>query len=151
MLILGDKGMKLITSFEGLRLESYLDVVGKWTIGYGTISLNGFPVGPNMVINAEVADALLLGKVAEFLDIIDKNTKNLNQNQIDALASFVYNIGKGGFLKSSLLTFINAGKVITEDLFTRWNKGRVNGQLVELKGLTKRRKAEFKLYMSKEI
>ena len=39
---------------------------------------------------------------------LDKNIKvNLNQNQFDALASFVYNIGETAFVKSTMLTLIN--------------------------------------------
>ncbi len=30
------RGLSLIKSFEGLRLQAYQDAVGVWTIGYGT-------------------------------------------------------------------------------------------------------------------
>ena len=30
------RGIGLIKSFEGLRLQAYRDVVGVWTIGFGT-------------------------------------------------------------------------------------------------------------------
>lgn len=74
---------------------------------------------------------------------------DLNQNQVDALASFTYNVGKFGFAKSSLLTALNSKLLITEDLFTRWNKVRIDGKLVESNGLTDRRKKEYKLFISK--
>jgi len=149
---LAKRGRDLILSSEGLRLESYQDPAGIWTIGYGTISLNGSPVISGMIINKLVASALFEGKVQEYLDFIDKCVRiTLNQNQIDALASFTYNLGKGALLNSSLLTAINNKMIINEDLFTRWNKAHVNGELVELPGLTKRRKAEYELFMSKEL
>jgi len=149
---LAKRGRDLILSSEGLRLESYQDSAGVWTIGYGTISLNGSPVISDMIINKLVASALFEGKVQEYLDFIDKCVRiTLNQNQIDALASFTYNLGKGALLNSSLLTAINNKMIINEDLFTRWNKAHVNGELVELPGLTKRRKAEYELFMSKEL
>jgi len=149
---LAKRGRDLILSSEGLRLESYQDAAGVWTIGYGTISLNGSPVISGMIINKLVASALLEGKVQEYLDFIDKCVRiTLNQNQIDALASFTYNLGKGALLNSSLLTAINNKMIINEDLFTRWNKAHVNGQLVVLLGLTERREAEYELFMSKEL
>jgi len=149
---LAKQGRDLILSSEGLRLESYQDSTGIWTIGYGTISLNGSPVTSGMIINKLVASALFEGKVQEYLDFIDKCVRvTLNQNQIDALASFTYNLGKGALLNSSLLTAINNKMIINEDLFTRWNKAHMNGELVELPGLTKRRKAEYELFMSKEL
>lgn len=149
---LGSKGFKLITEFESLRLESYLDPVGIWTIGYGTTMLNGSSVTKNMRIGESVAVALFTGEINTKIEFIGKIvTVSLNQNQVDALASLVYNIGTTGFANSTLLAFINAKSIIIEDLFTRWNKGRVNGKLVVLNGLTRRRKAEFELFMRKEL
>ena len=149
MFQLSKRGQELIINSEGLRLESYLDAAGIWTIGYGTTLLNGAKVTEGMVINKLVADALLLGNVRGYLDFIENTVRvKITQNQIDALTSFTYNLGKGAFLNSSLLTAINAKLIINQDLFTRWNKARVNGQLIELKGLTKRRKAEYELFIS---
>lgn len=146
---LGLKGRELIQGFEKLRLESYPDSGGVWTIGWGTTTLNGAPVTKGMVINKLVADALFDGFVQDVIDHIERLVKTpLTQNQLDALVSFTYNVGKNGFAKSSLLTTIKAKLLVNEDLFTRWNKGRVNGVLVELPGLTKRRKAEYKLFIS---
>ena len=152
MFKLGKKGRELIALSEGLKLESYRDTANVWTIGFGTTTLNGHPVTENMIINTEVAYALFLGKCQEYLDFIEKCIcVELNQNQIDALCSFTYNLGKGSLVNSSLLTAINAKMIINEDLFTRWNKAHVNGVLTVLPGLTKRRQAEFKLFMSKDI
>ena len=148
---LGTKGFKLIIDIEKLRLESYEDAVNVWTIGYGTTRLNGYPVSAGMVINEPVAHALMYGECQDILKLIENAVSiNLNQNQVDALVSFAYNIGKQGFISSSLLTAINSKMIINEDLFTRWNKGRVNGVLTVLNGLTKRRKREYQLFTSKE-
>lgn len=148
---LGAKGAKFITTFEALRLESYQDTKGVWTIGFGTTRLNGFPVQPGMTINEPVAWALFYGSAQEYIDWIEKLVRiPLNQNQVDALCSFTYNLGKTAFGQSSLLTALNAKMVINQDLFTRWNKIRVNGQLTPLDGLTRRREAEYALFISKE-
>jgi len=148
---LGSAGAKLITEIEELRLESYDDGTGTWTIGYGTTRLNGSSVSKGMKINELVAWALFYGDCQDRLDHIDKFINvELNQNQIDALVSFSYNLGKTALFQSSLRTAINSNQPINEDLFTRWNKARVNGILTPLAGLTRRRKAEYKLFMSKE-
>jgi lysozyme len=147
MFKLSDKGVKLLTNSEGLELESYKDSANVWTIGYGTTTLNGYPVEPAMRINEQVAWALFMGKINETLDFIEKVVRvTLNQNQVDALCSFTYNLGKTNLLNSSLLTAINAKMIINEDLFTRWNKAHVNDKLVELPGLTIRRKKEYALF-----
>lgn len=151
---LSAKGAKFITDppHEGLRLKSYPDSGGVWTIGFGTTTLNGFPVSAGMEINEVVAWALFYGKIKDYVDFLNRVVKvKLNQNQVDALVSLIYNIGMGGFAESTLLRFINTEQVITEDLFTRWNKVRINGVLTPSNGLTNRRKREFKLFTSKEL
>lgn len=43
---ISDRGISLIKQFEGLRLTSYQDSVGIWTIGYGpalSLSALSFP------------------------------------------------------------------------------------------------------------
>lgn len=152
MFTLGFKGRELILSAEGLRLDSYLDSAHVWTIGYGTTKLNGASVAGGMTINKSVAVALFLGEAEECVSFIKKCVLvSLNQNQIDALCSFVYNLGKQAFVSSSLLIAINAKMIINEDLFTRWNKVTINGQKVVLDGLTARRKREYDLFMNKEL
>lgn len=149
---LSSNGFKLITSFESLKLEAYLDQGGVPTIGYGTTKINGVSVSLGMKINEPVAIALFYGDCKWCLKEIEIQCAiaKLNQNQIDALVSLIYNIGGPNFASSSLLQAINHKLLITEDLFTRWNKVRVNGELVISNGLTKRRKAEYALFTSKE-
>ena len=49
----GKKGLDLIKSFEGLRLEAYLCPAKVWTIGYGHTGLvKGEPIEADMKINA---------------------------------------------------------------------------------------------------
>jgi lysozyme len=70
---------------------------------------------------------------------------NINQNQFDALMSFIYNIGVANFKQSTLLKFINDrlfDKV--PDQFRRWKY--INK--VVSKGLLKRREEEIKLWLS---
>jgi lysozyme len=71
-----------------------------------------------------------------------------NQNQFDAMVSLVYNIGEGGFAKSSVLKAHNAGDFQgAAKAFLLWNKARVAGELQVVKGLSDRRAREAALYL----
>jgi len=73
----------------------------------------------------------------------------VNQNQFDALASFIYNVGPGG-TDATLFKKINAGitdKATIEHWFGVWNKGTVKGKKVVLPGLVARRKREADLFL----
>lgn len=139
-----DIGREKITQREGERLRSYRDSVGIWTVGVGHISDHYFKVGPNTTITREKSQELLIYDLNEVEQAIaDTIRVELNQNQFDALASFIFNIGVPAFRKSTVLKVINAkkfDKVPAE--FMKWNKGTVNGKKVVLPGLTSRRASE---------
>jgi len=141
--------ISLIKQFEGFRSKAYLDAVGVPTIGYGSTMWNdGKKVKLGETITLEGAGVLLYWQVNKMYVILD--TLTLNQNQYDALSSFIYNVGSGAFGKSTLFKKVKANPKdeSIRNEFLKWNKGRVNGVLVELKGLTKRRLAESNLYFS---
>lgn len=141
--------INLIKQFEGFRSKAYLDAVGVPTIGYGSTMWNdGKKVKLGETITLEGAGVLLYWQVNKMCVILD--TLTLNQNQYDALSSFIYNVGSGAFSKSTLFKKVKANPKdeSIRNEFLKWNKGRVNGVLVELKGLTKRRLAESNLYFS---
>lgn len=151
MLQLSPSGVTFLHDAEELRLTSYPDSKGVWTIGWGTTRIDGKPVRPGMTCTEEQALAWANADCREALDAIEASVRvPLTQNQIDALCSFAYNVGIGGFKSSSLLRAINSRQPIAEDLFTRWNKIRdpKTGQLVVLNGLTNRRKREYKLFIT---
>ena len=136
----------ILREFEGFSEKAYLDSAGVWTIGYGTTRINGHPVKFGDKISREAAELIMREQLQEHLDAVVKHIKvELTQNQIDAIASFVYNIGAGAFAKSTFLKKLNA-----EDFdgaaseFKKWNKD--NGKV--LAGLTKRREAEKELFLS---
>jgi lysozyme len=140
-------GIKLIKEFESFRGEAYLDPAGNPTIGWGTTRIYGYKIQLGMVINELVGDVLFKGDLRDTEDEVNSVVRfKLNQNQFDALISFEYNTG--GLASSTLLKMINNEHPwIKENLFTRWNKATVNGKLIPLAGLTRRRKAEFALYV----
>lgn len=137
-----------IKEHEGLRLVAYLDSVGVWTIGYGD---TGPDVVKGLTITKEQAEERLRKRLVEFEGYVNRYVKvKLTQNQFDALVSLVYNIGPTNFNSSTLLLKLNAGDYVgAADQFLVWNKGRVNGKLVVIKGLVNRRRKERELFLRK--
>lgn len=144
-------GINMIKDFEKCVLTAYLDAVNVWTIGYGvTHYKNGVAVKRGDVITQAKADELLHWQVRLKESAVDRAIYPVcvNQNQFDALVSFTYNVGVGAFQSSTLLRKLRtdpANETIRDE-FMKWVKGRVRGELVTLKGLVKRRKAEADLY-----
>jgi lysozyme len=144
------KNIDLIKKHEGLRLQAYLPTKDdKWTIGYGHTKT----AHAGMVITEERAEQLLRQDIAWVEDVIAKYVKvKITQNQYDALASLIFNIGEGNFAKSSVLRELNEGNYeAAADAFRMWNKQRskTTGRLNVLKGLTKRREEERQLFLKK--
>ncbi|GAA4341666.1 glycoside hydrolase family protein [Flaviaesturariibacter amylovorans] len=142
-----------IKAHEGLRLTAYQDSAGIWTIGYGTIRYaDQSPVKPGDQIDPTKAEALLAMEVEEKSASVRKLIQNpsLTQNQFDALVSFAYNVGTGALRSSTLLKRVNANPSdpSIREAFLMWNKAHVDGKLVEIDGLSKRRGEEADLYFS---
>ena len=139
-------GVALIKNFEGFSATKYDDGVGVMTIGYGH-AIKKTEVF-NKPISMQEAEAILVKDLAAVDAAISKwVTVPLNQNQYDAIGSFIFNLGAGSFAGSTLLKKLNAKDYEgASKEFIRWNKGRVKGALVEMPGLTRRRLAEQKLF-----
>ena len=134
------EGINLIKHFEGCELEAYKCPAGVWTIGYGHIK--GVQEGD--VITEQQADDMLVEELEEYENYIH-NLVNcpLNQNQFDALVSWVYNLGSSNLQASTLLKVLNAGDYAgVPAQMLRWNKA--GGKVLE--GLTRRRQAEADLF-----
>ena len=138
------KGIALIKEFEGLRLKAYKCPGGVWTIGYGHTA----GVKPGMVISEAQAEEYLTADLIASEKYLNNLRLAINQNQFDALISFIYNVGTGNFSRSTLLRKVRANPQDNSimDEFLRWvySKGRV------LPGLQRRRLAEMKLYFSND-
>jgi lysozyme len=137
---ISNTGIDLIKHFEGCETEAYLCPAGVPTIGYGHIK--GVQMGDS--ITEAQAHEMLVEELEEYEGYVNtKVTVDLNQNQFDALVSWVYNLGSGNFTGSTLLKVLNSGDYsgVPEQIM-RWNKagGRV------LEGLTRRRQAEADLF-----
>ena len=142
---ISDAGIDLIIQFEGMRLKAYPDPGTKaapWTIGYGHI--NGVKEGD--VCTEEEATNWLANDLHRAETCIQQSVSYpLTENEFSALVSFVFNVGCGNFLGSTLLKLLNDGRIDEcGPQFERWN--HANG--VVLDGLTKRRKAEAALFQA---
>ena len=133
-------GLDLIKHFEGCELYAYKCPAGVWTIGYGHTK----GVEPGMQITEQDAEDMLKEELIEYESYInDLVTVGLNQNQFDAMVSWVYNLGAGNLKASTLLKVLNAGDYAgVPAQIIRWNKAAGK----ELEGLTRRREAEASLF-----
>ena len=147
---LSQDGLDFIKRREALFLKAYRDVAGIWTIGYGTIRINGRAVQPGDTCTEEQAAQWIADECAVHEDALNRALANvtLAQNQFDSLVSMSYNIGSAGILSSTLVKTIQAGGTVIQDYFTRWSKARdpKTGQLVVVQGLLNRRMMEWQMY-----
>ena len=137
----------IIKDFEGLSLKPYLCPAGVPTIGYGnTRYQDGSKVTmQDEPITEQEANVLFDFYHNQFKAEVKKVVATeINENQLEALTSFAYNLGIGNLKKSTLLKKVNLDpndKSIALE-FAKWNKA--GGKV--LNGLVKRRKAESDLY-----
>lgn len=142
-------GTDLIKGFEGFSPVPYKDVVGIWTIGYGTVYYqDGTRVSPkDSPITKAEAFAMLKELVRKtYLPPVLSACPGLDSpQQLAALLSLIYNIGARSFSSSTLCRKVQAKKYAeVPEQFLRWNKA--GGRVVQ--GLTTRRKAEAAVFVS---
>lgn len=141
---LSKKGIDLIKSFEGCRLEAYQCPSHIWTIGYGHTRT----AHAGMKIDQKTAELLLKQDLIIHENNVVRLVKvPLTQNQFDALVSFEYNTGYGAFASSTLLQRINSKKFA--DVPAQLRKWIYSSDKKVLQGLVRRREAEVKLFLSK--
>ena len=134
--------MKKIMEFEGCRLEAYFDEAGVLTIGYGHTK----DVREGDRISEYWARELLREDIERAAKQVLKLGVCRTQGQLDALTSFVFNLGIGRLRKSTLLKVIkrqgSAADIKRE--FMRW----VYAGGKKLSGLEKRREWEANRFLS---
>ncbi len=101
-------GAETLKNFEGLRLEAYSCPAGYLTIGYGH---RLFPTSTGIVqivTNQQEAERWFQEDTGRVLSELFTEIKTLIPNQVDALTSFIYNIGinawRGSSARRELLT-----------------------------------------------
>lgn len=144
-------GMDLIKGFEGCILHPYRDQVGIPTIGYGQTYYPGTGKKVTMQdppITQVWADHMFMEILQPFeLAVYSVTRHDLTQREFNACVSLAYNIGTGGFKKSTVLRLVNQN--VTDDTlkaaFLMWTKaaGKVLQDLVE------RRTKEYEHYIAK--
>jgi lysozyme len=142
---ISENGLKLIEEFEGFSPTIYRDSVGVPTIGYGTTEADVQPL-PVHLTEPE-AEALLKERIAhKYEPSVNNLGIPLNQNQYDALCSFVYNLGPG---------ILGPSHTIGQKLHAHDYNGAADALLLydkaggqALAGLTRRRQAERHLFLT---
>lgn len=125
---------------EGLRLEAYEDAAGVPTIGYGHTK----DVRMGDRISEYWAKELLRDDIEEAERQVKELKVARNEAQLDALTSFVFNLGIERLKESTLLRVIREGgsKADIKREFKRW----VYAGGKRLKGLELRREWEAKRF-----
>ena len=148
------QGAEFIKKQENFRATLAADLAGQCAIGYGTVlhagRCDGHPTEQPYAAGISEQDAarLLEQRTAELQQMVAQVVKvPLNQNQNDALVSFVYSIGMDGFEKSTLLRLLNESNYAAVPVeMKKWIKARQNGQVGDVPELAKRRDAEAQLF-----
>jgi lysozyme len=139
---LSPAGLDLLKRFEGFRSQTYFDVAGLATIGYGHCVLadERFSNG----LTEPQAEQLLAGDVRAAELVVRALVKTpVTQAQFDALVDFVFNLGAGRLAGSTLLKKLNSGEYeAAAGQLLRWD--HAGG--AEIAGLKARRQAEFELW-----
>ena len=140
------EGLEHITKWEGLMLKRYICPAGKPTIGVGHVILPGENY---QEITKEQAIEILAKDVERFEKAVKKHiTVSLNQNQFDALVSFIFNTGEGGIINTGVQKAVNSSDFASVPAkLEEWSKFRVNGVMKVNKGLLNRRKSEAQLFI----
>jgi lysozyme len=137
-----EAGLELLKRAEGFRDQTYTDIAGLQTIGYGHRPLPGesFPNG----ITLDQAEAILAADLRSAEEAVDRLVHvPVTQGQFDALVDFVFNLGSGRLASSTLLKYLNAGnnEAAAWQLLA-WDHAGMH----EIPALRRRRVAEFRLW-----
>ena len=145
----------IIKRFEGLFLKSYKDQAGVWTIGYGTIAYpNSSRVQPGDTCTEAQADAWLIDeciqKEESIKEVLIRIGILFNQNELDSVLSFIYNLGEGLLVpdRSFGVALRTKDRQKIADSMLLYCKYRgIFGIMRVSKGLLNRRKEERALFL----
>jgi GH24 family phage-related lysozyme (muramidase) len=133
----------LCKQFEGCKLEAYQDMVGVWTIGWGS---TGPYVHRDLEIDQDTADEWLLNRLMELESVLEADLKvDLSPEEMGALIDFAYNLGVNALKGSTLWKMINGNETDINaecNQFLEWD----HAGHVEVEGLKRRREAEANLF-----
>lgn len=135
---ISNRAFQKLKEFEGCRLSAYRDAAGVWTIGYGHTR----NVRRGDRISGFTANEYLEQDVAEAVEQVNALGLDFSLPQLDALTSFVFNLGIERLRSSTLLRYIREGRGPDEirKQFLRWVYGGTPKR--KLEGLVRRREWE---------
>lgn len=143
---ISNAGINLIKEFEGCHLTAYQDEVGVWTIGYGITNSDRSITGTTIKRGLKISQATAEKWLEESLNqkylpkVMKYDTRyNWNQNEIDALTSFAYNIGG--------IDQLTANGTRSRATIAKKMLEYVKAGGVTYNGLVRRRKAERELFL----
>lgn len=129
-------------SYEGFSATPYWS--GGWTVGFGQNYGNTYPD------NVTYQEALntLQGSLTTYMSQVKNLTQgcNLNQNQINALTDFAYNLGIGSLENSQLLQDVKNGNTNASTIMTDFQSWSYMGGSFS-SGLYARRTAEAQMFL----
>lgn len=139
---LSQRGLNFIKHFEGCKLKAYLDPAGITTIGYGNTRIARL----DLEISRYQAETLLKEDIRIKEIEVNRLNLTLNQDQFDAIVSFVFNLGIGNLKRSTLYKLLqkNPNNFMIAFEFPKWR--RANGKVIP--GLERRRKHEAQMYFT---
>lgn len=134
--------LDILRKYEGCRLKVYQCPAGVWTIGWGhsgkLVHQNTKPITQAQADKYLEEDAMFAMQAAIGASPILRKYPMRQQ----AIADFIFNLGIGNYLKSTLKQRVDVGdweRAVTE--IKRWNRSK--GEV--LQGLVKRRAEEAEL------
>ena len=137
----------IIEKVEGVEYRPYMDIAGIPTVCSGI-------TGPDVIWGKVYTKSECRKLLEKHIAIHGKHVENavsypINANTRAALISFSYNVGGRAMRNSTAVRLINQGKIEQGcRALGMWNKAKVNGKIVVVKGLVNRRNEEIKLCLS---
>lgn len=140
MYTLSPVGSNDLKNEEGLRLTAYYCPAGKLTIGYG----HRLFIAEMRSVTKEQAEQYFIDDTNRILTELWIECKTLKQHQVDALVSFIFNIGIGAWRGSTARRYVLDGRLAAlPDELRRWIHDDHGGVIP---GLLARREKEIKLF-----
>lgn len=121
-MFISEFAIEKIKEFEGCKLQAYQDAAGVWTIGYG----HTYNVRQGDRISRWYADDMLREDLEnverQLMELHDPEVLHMTQQQLDAVVSFVFNLGIKRWQYSTLrrLIMLKKPKEVIQKEWMRW-------------------------------
>lgn len=144
---ISNNGLNMIEGFEGFSSCPYWDPYGAvWTRGFGETDFSG-NFGGNCISRTQGQNNLRSKVESEYQWSVRQLGVNFNQNQVDALDSFIWNLGAGIFQGSLRYDLQHRQFYAATRLMLLYD--HAGGQILE--GLRIRREREVALFLKPVI